>query len=131
MTDQTPSTEEVPLGMAMYAKWGFEKWQKQMYTEVAVAYRLMSLGIVNGDEDYTPEDMAEVDAEYRIWLAAHDRETAAKARADVLRKVATEIEQQSATEGYRTRPSEGLYAATRALDTAARNIRYRIGAGDE
>lgn len=58
--------------------WTKEEWQKQMYTEVAVAYRIYSLGIASDEDPYTDEDLKIVDKEYKTWRNTHDKETTVK-----------------------------------------------------
>lgn len=48
--------------------WTKEAWHKQMFTEVAVAYRLVEMGLVNTDEPFDDEFAKEVDARYKEWL---------------------------------------------------------------
>lgn len=42
--------------------------------DIFIAYRFKSLGLMRdpNDKPHDPEAMAEADAEYRRWLAAHD-----------------------------------------------------------
>jgi hypothetical protein len=65
------SDRRIPSG------WSPEAWQRQMKTNIAVAYRLSEMGYLNiGDEPYDKKFADEIDADFNHWLEQHDAEVA-------------------------------------------------------